>query len=75
MSDKPFAGLVIAAVAAPVAILCCLGAVFLGSLLGGMVGWLSGLNLVAGAGLVLVASLLAYGFVLWRRVRRRHEDA
>jgi hypothetical protein len=60
MSDKPITSLVIAAVAAPVALLCCLGPVVLGSAFVGLVGWLGGLSLAAAAVVVLAASLLAY---------------
>jgi hypothetical protein len=74
MSDKPIAALVIAAVMAPLALFCCLGPVVLGSVLGGIMSWLDGLNLVAGAGAALAAGLLAYGFLRWRKVRRHHED-
>jgi len=74
MSDKPIAGLVIAAVMAPLALFCCLGPVVLGSVLGGIISWLGGLNLAAGAGAALAAGLLAYGFLRWRKARRYHED-
>jgi hypothetical protein len=70
MSDKPIVGLVIAAVVAPVALLCCLGPVVLGSILGGIVGWFDGLNLLAAGGVALATSLLTYGFLLWRKARR-----
>lgn len=73
-SDKPFVGLVIAAVVAPVALLCCLGPVVLGSILGGIVGWFGGLNLLAAGGVATAIGLLAYGFLRWRRARRHHEN-
>ena len=70
MSDKAIAGLVTAAVVAPVALLCCLGPVVLGSIFGGIVGWIGGLNLVAAAGMALAIGLFAYGFLRWRKARR-----
>jgi hypothetical protein len=74
MSDKPIAGLVIAAMVAPVALLCCLGPVVLGSILGGIVGWLGGLNLIAAAGAALAIGLLICGFLRWRKARRHYEN-
>ena len=69
MKDNPFAGLVAAVLVVPLVVLCCLGPALLGSLLGGMAGWLGGLNVVEMAGAAVAAGLVAYGLLRWRRAR------
>ncbi len=74
MSDKPIAGLVIAAVVAPLCVLCVLGPVILASGVAGAWGWLSGLGPVAVLGLVVLVAALAYGLLRRRKARTsRHE--
>ena len=74
MSDKPIAGLVIAAVVAPLCVLCVLGPVILASGVAGAWGWLSGLGPVVVLGLVVLVAALVYGLLRRRKARTsRHE--
>ncbi len=74
MNEKPVAGLVTTAVVAPLVAVCCLGPAAFGSILGGVAGWLGGLNAAAVAGPALAAGLVAYGFFRWRGARLRREE-
>ena len=69
MSEKSGAGLAVAAVVVPLVALCCLGPAVLGSVLGGIVGWLGGLGPDAAAGAGIATGLAAYGLFRWRRGR------
>jgi hypothetical protein len=69
VSEKPAAGLIAAAVVAPLAVLCCRGPAVLGSVLGGVAGWLGGLGLAAAAGAGIAAGVAAYALFRWRRAR------
>ena len=76
MSEKPIAGLVTAAVVAPLCALCFLGPVVLASGVAGVWGWLSGLGPTVILGLVLSVAALVYGLFRWRKLRTsRHEPA
>jgi protein-S-isoprenylcysteine O-methyltransferase Ste14 len=76
VSDKPIAGLVIAAVVAPLCVLCVLGPVILASGVAGAWGWLSGLGPAVILGLVLLVAALACGLLRWRKLRTsRHGPA
>lgn len=75
MSEKPAAGLIAAAVAAPLVVLCCLGPAVFGSLLGGIAGWLGGLGAAAAAGAGVVAGVAAYGLFRWWRARSQRMGA
>lgn len=70
MNEKLIAGLVTAAVIAPVCAVCVLGPVVLASIFAGVTGWLGGFGPVVTAGLVLVAGTAAYGIIRRRRARR-----
>lgn len=69
MSEKTYAGFVTAALIAPLVALCCFGPVLLGSLLGGVAGWLGGLNFLEVAGATAGAAVAVYAFLCWRRAR------
>jgi hypothetical protein len=71
MNDKPVAGVVTALVAVPLALLCCLGPIALGSVLAGVAGWLGGLGVFAILGVVLTAAAAGYGLLRWRWARFR----
>lgn len=73
MSDEPLAGLMTAAVVAPLVILCCAGPAVVGSLIAGAAAWLVGFDPVAAlvVGLLLCALCL---FGLLRRRKRRDPD-
>ncbi len=74
MSDKPIAGLVIAAVVAPLCVLCVLGPVILASGVAGAWGWLSGLGPAVILVFVVLFAALAYGLLRRRKARTsRHE--
>ena len=70
MGDKLVAGLVTAAVVAPVCALCVLGPAILTSMFAGIAGWLGGFDPVVTTGLVLVAGIAVYGIVRRRRAQR-----
>lgn len=69
MNEKSFAGLATAALVAPLVALCCVGPVVVGSLLGGLAGWLGGLNLFEVAGATAGTAIAVYAFIGWRRGR------
>ncbi len=69
MSDKPIAGLVTAAVVAPICVLCVLGPALLGSALAWLTGWFSGFSAVATTTLAIAAAILAYGYFQRRKAR------
>jgi hypothetical protein len=75
MNDKPVAGLVTAAVIAPIVALCCLGPTVLASLVGGLVGWMGGLGSAEVAAAAIAAGFVAYGLRGWHRARVRRKDA
>lgn len=75
MDDKPTAGLVTAIIIAPLVALCCLGPVFIGSAVGGILGWFSGQGLVVGGMLTLLAGAAGYAVMRWRRRSSRRADA
>jgi hypothetical protein len=70
MSDKPIAGLVTAVAIAPLLVVCCLGPAVVASALAGIAAWFSGANAVTVTGLAILAAMLAYGSVRWRKARR-----
>ena len=67
MGGKLLAGLVTAAVVAPVCAVCILGPAFLGSAFGWALGWSSGLDPLATLATAVVAGLAVTGLVRWRR--------
>ncbi len=69
MSENLIAGLVTAAVIAPVCAVCVLGPVFLGSALAWVAGWLGGFNILVTSGLAIAAGAVLYGLLRRRRVR------
>ncbi|MEW6629514.1 MAG: hypothetical protein AB1440_01470 [Pseudomonadota bacterium] len=73
MDEKPFAGLVTAIIIAPLAVLCCLGPLLIGSALGGVAGWLGGQRL--GLTAVLALSAGAIGYAVMRRRRAIDRNA
>jgi hypothetical protein len=56
-----------AIVVAPLVALCCLGPLFIGSAVGGVVGWLSGQGLALIAVLAFLAAAIGYAVMRWRR--------
>lgn len=66
MSEKPIAGIVTAAIVAPLAAVCCLGPALFGSILSSVFGWFSGVDPVVTIGLALAVGGGAYG-ILRRR--------
>lgn len=69
MNEKSLAGFVAAALIAPLVALCCVGPVVLGSLVGGVAGWLGGLNFLEVAGATASAAVAVYAFLRWKRAR------
>jgi membrane protein implicated in regulation of membrane protease activity len=69
MGEKLFAGLVAAAVIAPLCAVCILGPAVLTSIFTGIAGWLGGFGPVAVTGLSLVTGIAVYA-----AVRRRKEQ-
>jgi len=67
MGEKIIAGLVTAAVAAPVCAVCILGPTFLGSAFGWVLGRVSGLGPIATLGAAILAGLVVYGLVRRRK--------
>ena len=65
MSDKPLAGLVTAAAAAPLCAFCVLGPTALVSAGGWILAWLGGFGLLLTAAVVVVGS-----YVGWRALKR-----
>jgi hypothetical protein len=70
VGEKLIAGLVAAAVVAPVCAVCILGPAVLASIFAGITGWLGGFDPVVTTGLVLVAGIAVYGIVRRRRAQR-----
>lgn len=70
MSDKFVAGIVTAAVIAPMCALCLVGPAVFASILAGIVGWFGGLGPVLTIGLVLVAGIVVYAKNHRRKARR-----
>ena len=70
MSEKLVAGLVTAAVVAPLCAVCILGPAVLASIFAGITGWLGGFDPVVTTGLVLAAGIAVYGIVRRRRAQR-----
>ncbi len=75
MNEKPTAGVVTAIIIAPLVALCCLGPVFIGSAVGGLMGWLSGQRLVMAGVLALLAGAVGYAVMRWRRASSHRADA
>ena len=73
MSDKILAGLVTAAVVAPLCVVCLGGSAVLAAIGGWASGWFGGLGAAASIGLAIVASAVAVGLV--KRRNRRAADA
>ena len=72
MHDKALAGILSAVVIAPVCALCILGPAMLGSALGGLTGWFTGLGPVLSTGLAIIAGLLVYGYFRRKKERSAH---
>ncbi len=62
MSEKLMAGVVTAAIIAPLCSVCILGAVVLGSFLGGLAGWFGGLDPMVTTGFALATGAVFVGF-------------
>ncbi|GEM_PF-3450407 len=75
MNDKPVAGIVTALVVAPLALLCCLGPIALGSVLAAAAGWLGGLGVFGIIGAALGVAAVGYGLLRRRARLRRPEGA
>jgi len=75
MNEKPAAGLMTAIVVAPLVALCCLGPLFIGSAVGGVVGWLSGQGLALTAVLAFLAAAIGYAVMRWRRASSNRVNA
>ena len=76
MSDKSIAGLVAAAVAAPLCAICILGPGFIVSAATGVSGWFGGLDVTTSTALAVIAGFLVYGLSRWRTARTApHEEA
>ena len=73
MSDKVVAGLVTAAVVAPICAVCIGGPVFLASAAAGIGGWFSGLGAGASTGLAIIAAFVVVALV--KRRKRKAADA
>ena len=69
MSDKPIAGLVTAVAIAPLLAVCCLGPAVVASAFAGIAAWFSGADAVTVTGLAILAAILAYRFVRWRKAK------
>ena len=75
VNEKPAAGLMTAIVVAPLVALCCLGPLFIGSAVGGVVGWLSGQGLALIAVLAFLAAAIGYAVMRWRRASSNRVNA
>lgn len=71
MDEKPTAGLATAIIVVPLMALCCLGPLFIGSIVGGFVSWLDGQGAFVIVVIALVAGLASYALVRWRRSSAR----
>jgi hypothetical protein len=74
VSVRPSAGLMAAALAVPLVLLCCLGPAALASLLAGFVAWVGGFNIAVVTAVTLVGGLVTYGFLRRRTVRLRRVE-
>lgn len=74
MHDKIVAGAVTAVVVAPICAFCILGPAVVGSLLGGISGWIGGLSPVLTTGLAIATGILVLGIVRRRRTRIAPSD-
>ncbi len=74
MDKKPVAGIVTAAAVVPLLLLCCLGPVVVGSVIGGVIGWLGGLGPAEIAGAAVALAAITYGRLRWRRRRLRRAE-
>jgi hypothetical protein len=70
MGEKLVAGLVTAAVVAPICAVCVLGPAVLASIFAGITGWLGGFDPIVTTGLVLAAGIAVYGIVRRHRAQR-----
>lgn len=70
MNEKPVAGLLATVAVLPLLLLCCLGPVILGSILGGIAGWLSGLGFAGILSAALAIAAISYGILRWRQRQR-----
>lgn len=70
MSDKLLAGIVTAAVIAPLCSVCVLGPAVIASVFSGVAAWFGGFDPVVTTALVLVAGLAVYGFIRKRGEKR-----
>lgn len=64
-----------AIVVAPLVALCCLEPLFIGSAVGGLVGWLSGQGLPLTAVLAFLAAAIGFAVMRWRRASSHQVDA
>ncbi|MBI1774454.1 MAG: hypothetical protein HYR63_03815 [Proteobacteria bacterium] len=67
MNEKPVAGLFTVIASVPL-LLCCLGPVVLGSVIGGIVSLLGGLNPAAAVASALAIGVAVYAIIRWRKV-------
>ena len=74
MHDKIVAGAVTTVVVAPICAFCILGPAFVGSLLGGISGWIGGLSPVLITGLAIATGILVLEIVRRRRTRIAPRD-
>jgi len=73
MSDKPVAGLVVAALATPLVLLCCLGPTIVGSLVAGTAAWLGGLGVATVTVATVAGGLVVFGLLRWRHSNPGHD--
>lgn len=71
MRDRLVVGLAAGILVAPICLLCIVGPVVLVSVLGGVTGWIGGLDPVVAAGLAVLAAISVYGIVIRRKARHR----
>lgn len=74
MDEKPVAPLVIAAILCPICVLSLLAPAFLGSMVGVVSGWFSGLSPAPTTGLAILSAILAYGLVKWIKTNRTSKE-
>ncbi len=74
MHDKFVAGAVTAVVIAPICAFCILGPAFVGSVVGGISGWIGGLSPVLTAGAAIATGILVLEIVRRRRTRIAPRD-
>lgn len=73
MNEKPMAGILTAVVVAPVVALCCLGSAVIGSVIAGLIGWLSGFGVLLAIAAAVGAGALGYSIFRWRSVWHRRD--